>query len=460
MTASRAVRVVVDSVLRVPVADLVGDEESALRAQFRYPNPAFAQAQKTGRDVRFIPATLTTTREENGVLLLPRGATRLIRAALPGARFVDRRQRLADVAFALAGTLRDYQTAAVSEAMRRQQGALVAPTGSGKTTIGCALIAAARQPALVLVPTVDLAEQWVERIRLSLGIEASCCTGGAFEIAAVTVATIPTVSRPERLSVIASAFGLVIFDEAHHVVADTFAAVANACAARYRFGLTATPERGDGRGPLLEHFLGGIIHEVTIADLTRSGMLAEPRFVTVPTEMAFAYGSAKDWPALLSALVVDASRNEMIVGAVARECRGGVTGLILTGRVEHALALAEMLRARGLRCAALVGTMSKRERSKALEQLRSGELDAVVATSLADEGLDVPRLSRLFLAFPGKSESKLTQRIGRVLRPHPDKGTPLVFDFVDTRIGVLAHQARKRAALFAKLWGNGSQEAA
>ena len=435
---------VVDSAIRVARAD-VGDELLArLRAALAYPNP---NAGRWGE-----PATLSTVRLEGGDVVLPRGASALARDL--GLRLIDRRLALPPRPFRLRRELRDYQAAARDAALEREQGVIVLPTGGGKTLTGLAIIAAAGQPALVVVPSLDLAEQWADAVRGDLGIEPSMCIAGAVNVGDVTIAHPRTLAGEGRLEELRERFGLVLIDEAHHAPAATTRAILDALPARYRFGITATPTRTDELAPLVAHYLGPVIARRSAAELAGRGFLIRPRREEVRTRFAFAYGGPSDWNPLLEALALDVERNELVADLIARECRGGIVGLALTSRVAHAAALVALLRARGVRAEGVTGEMPKAARSTALEAARRGELDALVATSLADEGLDVPRLSRLFLTWPARSELRLAQRIGRVLRPHEGKLAPVVFDVIDPRVGVLDYQAKKRARAFRDAWGS------
>jgi superfamily II DNA or RNA helicase len=111
--------------------------------------------------------------------------------------------------------------------------------------------------------------------------------------------------------------------------------------------------------------------------------------------------------------------------------RGHVV-LVLVKLVEHARKLADMLTASGLWAQALVGEMPAKERAAVLDDLRAGCLDVVCATSLADEGLDAPRLSAVVLASPTKNAGRTLQRIGRALRPCENAPDPVVVDVVDS----------------------------
>ena len=441
----------VDSAIRIPRALLTDAQRTALDARLSYPNPAYEAVSKRFSRRMQIPPRLTTLREEAFDLVVPRGAIAAVRDL--GIALEPRQLSLPPVGFAFEGELRDYQEAAVLAAFGAEQGVIVAPCGSGKTTIALALIARCDQPALVLVGSLDLLEQWTERVRAHLGVEASRCAEGRMEIGNVTIATVQSARDPARLAALRDRFGLVLLDECHHTPAQTFADLVSAFPARFRFGVTATPTRADGLETLTGHYLGPVAHTVATSELVDAGHLVRPTYVTVPTDFEFRYAGPTDWHPLLEALVASPERNRLIVETIAADCASGVVGLALTGRVAHAEHLRDLLAARGLRVAALTSSASKAERADALERAREGAIDVIVATQLADEGLDVPRLARMYLCFPGRSETRLLQRIGRIMRPHADKVVPEVKDFVDARVGVLANQAQKRAQAFASLWG-------
>ncbi|WP_045118975.1 DEAD/DEAH box helicase [Haliangium ochraceum] len=88
-----------------------------------------------------------------------------------------------------------------------------------------------------------------------------------------------------------------------------------------------------------------------------------------------------------------------------------------------------------------------------LEAFRDGRLAVLVASTVADEGLDVPRLGRLVLAYPGRAKGRLTQRLGRLMRPHPDKDGAILYDVVDERVAPLRRQWRERCRLYREVTG-------
>ena len=391
---------------------------------------------------------------------LPRGAIHILRrlAALEGVdiRVDDRRvlpatrlPELPDVG------LRDYQARAVRKLACVTQGVVVMPCGSGKGRVGVGAIAHLRTPTLVLVHTLDLAEQWRGQIRERLGIDPGVVGGGDDYPGLVTVGVIQTLTRwpLQRLDAFLCGFGLVILDEGHHVSAVSFRGVVGRCPAKYRLGLTATPEREDGLTPLLELYLGQTLVTVGHEELVAAGVLVLPEIRLIETGFTYPYCAPEDYAPMMAALAADSARNELVAQHVLAEARAGHTCLVLSGRVDHCREIAARVRDAGVGAAELTGRVRKRDRKTLLDQARAGQLPVLVATTLADEGLDLPRLSRVFLAYPSRARGRTIQRLGRLMRPHAEKEQAVLFDFVDRRVPILRRQHLDRRRLYAETLG-------
>lgn len=451
-------RVRVDAGLTFESGQVSAKFVERLRRALLFEDPEARARQRLGP--RPAPAhRLCFLDEGQGRVRLPRGAVHLLRreAKREGLElaFDDRRVlpatrlKVPDVA------LREYQARGVESLTAVTQGTVVVPCGGGKTRVALGAIARLRTPALVLVHTIDLAEQWRAELKARLQLDAGLIGAGERAPAPVTVALIQALTLWPRVELEAflSQFGLLILDEAHHVAANTFHAVVDHCPARYRLGLTATPEREDGLTPLLELFLGCPLLVVTHEELVAAGVLTVPSVRTLATDFTFGYRSADDYTRMLSAVAADAERNRLITSTVVAEGREGHTCLVLSGRVEHCDVLADAVRAQGLTAAALTGRVGRQQRKALLDEARAGRLKVVIATSLADEGLDLPRLSRVFLAFPGRSRGRTIQRLGRLMRPHPSKHGAVLFDFVDKRVPILRRHHLERRKLYSEVLG-------
>ena len=156
---------------------------------------------------------------------------------------------------------------------------------------------------------------------------------------------------------------------------------------------------------------------------------------------------------MMLALVADEKRNDLITSAVVAAAREGHTCLVLSGRVQHCRTIVGRIHAAGIEAAELTGRVSKERRTELLDRARGGDLAVLVATSLADEGLDLPCLSRVFLAYPSRARGRTVQRLGRLMRPHPGKGRPVLIDFVDRKVPILRRQHLDRRRLYAEVLG-------
>jgi len=227
----------------------------------------------------------------------------------------------------------------------------------------------------------------------------------------------------------------------------------NTLACRYRWGLSATPEREDGLHFVLEWVLGPVLHRIEQAGLLEAGHLVPADVVQVHTGWFKDFDWTNCYVQAVDELLQDPERNQLIARFAADELVAGGAVLVLSQRKAHCEELARLIRERHHQVEVLDSDRPKKARVSALCRLRSGELRCVVATQLADEGLDVPCLTAVLLTAPSAAEGRTVQRLGRVMRPYPGKGRPKLIDFVDERAGVLIGQARKRMRAYRKVLG-------
>jgi superfamily II DNA or RNA helicase len=449
------VQAVVDGMIRFNPREVHPRAMEQLLRDLSFPNPEYVSRVRFGRWVGATPEEVSLLDERDGLAAVPRGAVALVREAVRAAgqelAFDDRRAVCPRVDFNFGFELRSYQERAVMALINRTQGCAVVPCGGGKTVIGTAAVARLGQPALILAHTHDLVEQWAATVRDALGIDAGIVAGGKLTLRDVTVATVQSLiamDDVERLS-LGSRFGTVILDEAHHAPATVFREVLSWLPGRFRFGLTATPERSDGLTPMLHLCIGPELFRINHQELVAAGHLVVPRVVPVATG---ATTDAETHSAIVGDLSNDPDRNRLIVDLVVREARAGCSVLVLSGRVDHCQRLAKLLTAAGTEAVSLTSKVAKHKRSTILDRFRDGSLKVVCATSLADEGLDVSRLERLVLATPARAEGRTIQRLGRLMRPHPGKRTPVLYDLVDD-IPLARRQFSARQRAYRKVLG-------
>ena len=250
-------------------------------------------------------------------------------------------------------------------------------------------------------------------------------------------------------------YGLVIVDECHHVSAAGFEQVLRAVPARYVYGLTATPARADGHGPIIMMQCGPVRYEVSAKEQAeRQGFarVVVPRFtrfaLSLTTEKA-TYGK------MCEALAQNTLRNDLIVQDARDLAAQGRTPLLLTERLEHAKILAATLRTFCPHVFLLSGRGTVKEKRAQLDELAAvpaGEPLAVVAIGkYAGEGFDLPRLDALLLTMPVVWKGTLTQYTGRLHRAAPGKREVLLYDYVDVRVPMLEQQYRRRLRSYAAL---------
>ncbi len=440
-----------------PLAHLPAGVLARIKAPHTFANPAYQEAERRGFYTGNISREICGWQETESGLLVPRGATRqareIIRAYNLPYRVEDHRRSLAPVDFAFKGELRDFQIEAVEAMVGRDFGVLSAPTGSGKTVMALALIARRRQPALIVVHTKELLEQWIDRIGAFLGIQArkvGVIGGGKKRIGhRVTVALVQSLYKCAQE--VAPHIGQLVVDECHRCPSRTFTEGVTTFDCRYMTGLSATPWRRDGLSRLIYWYLGDKVHEVNKVALVEAGHVLEATVVWRETSFKPTYNPSEEYSKMLSELAQDPARNVLIAADVAKEAEnGGGVCLVLTDRKAHCERLAGLLKLWGVRAAVLTGDLGNGDRQAVVEALNGGKVKVLVATGqLIGEGFDCKHLSTLFLASPVKFNGRLLQYLGRVLRPAPGKDRAKVYDYIDP-VGVLRNAARIREREYVK----------
>ena len=246
--------------------------------------------------------------------------------------------------------------------------------------------------------------------------------------------------------------GAVLLDECHHTPATTYRDLLRKLPARYRWGLTATPDRPDGWGCLLGMFVGQELYGMTSSDLVRKGHLLQPLILPVLSGVKlnldqYSIRGRLNIGKITTALGQNEERQEMVIELAKAGADDKRAALVLVPRVALAHTLATRLRGAGVAAAAITSRVDKRTRADRLRHLREGQLQVVIATQLADEGLDVPNLELLINASAGRAAGRAVQRVGRAMRPSPGKRQPVVVEVIDCAPFRSQWAARQRAYL-------------
>jgi superfamily II DNA or RNA helicase len=419
-------------------------------------NPEFHKRQKLRLSVYGTPRFVRCYEEDLTHLHLPRGVLSslesIVREAGSRLDVEDSRTLPGSVTLRLEEALSPIQEAAVRELLRHDEGVLVAPPGSGKTRMACAVIAARSVPTLVLVHRKPLLDQWRLELQRCLGLstkQIGQLGGGRRRRSRVVDLAMIQSLQPDAASEVFADYGQVVVDECHHVPAVSFDGIIRKATARFVLGLTATPYRRDGLGELITMRCGPIHHRLE-EDTAADPM--ERRLVVRETGFDPELGDDARIQEVYRELVEDEGRNRRISDDVRKAVADGKSCLVLTEWRDHLERLAETLQSAGTSAVVLHGGVRKKERLARVAGLSdAGREDPVLVLAtgaLVGEGFDLPRLDTLVLAFPISFRGKIIQYAGRILRSHPMKHAVTVYDYRDGLTPVLARmQARRQRTL-------------
>ncbi len=342
---------------------------------------------------------------------------------------------------------RDEQRDAIAAWMATQRGCVIMPTGTGKTEVALHAMAQTATSTLIVAPVRDLMYQWHRRILAGLGYDAGVIGDSRFRVRPVSVTTYDSACiHMERLG---DQFGLIIFDECHHLPGPVRGDAARMSAAPMRMGLTATPQRSDGRHVDLEQLVGPIVFEMPISE-ARGRTLADYEIVRIPvhlsTEERGRYGELCrqvsrymadrrktdphfNWedlcaetgkePEARRALkayfakkaIEDRAEEKLRVLEDVFRLHSGEPCIVFTG--SNAMAR-DVSRRFLIPC--LLSHCGKKERLEVLEGLQEGVYPALVANRVLDEGVDLPEVKVAIVIGGTASSRQAKQRLGRILR--------------------------------------------
>ena len=401
--------------------------------------------------------------DEGKYIILPRGLLEdlLKRFNKAGIKYDIEDKRTGDrvIKVSFKGKLKDSQIPAVETMLQNETGILHAATAFGKTVVCCDMIARRGLNALILVDRADLMNQWLQRLEEFLEIDEELpeykTKGGRTKqrksligslqgardtlTGIVDVAMIRSLKKKDGFHPMLKEYSQVYFDECHHAASDSAIEILQEVNAKYVYGVTATPKRGDGKEKINEFLLGPIRYRFTSkdrADEQNIDHLVYPRFTrTVKAHHLSKTPYGNDAYELIRNNDI---RDEQITRDVIECVKAGRTPVVLTKYVDHAKKFAESLKAYADKLILLTGsegTKARRTQVKELNTVEDSESLILVGTgSLLGEGFDFPRLDTLFMATPVSGESVVEQYVGRLNRDYEGKENVIVYDYVDSHV--------------------------
>ncbi len=328
------------------------------------------------------------------------------------------------------------------------RGLIVMPTGTGKTEVALAAMQRTRVATLVVAPVRDLMHQWHQRILRRLGYDAGIVGDMMFNLQPVTVTTYDSayVHMPDM----GDRFGLIVFDEAHHLPGRSYRESALFCAAPLRMGLTATPERSDGRDADFGDLIGPTVYRQEISS-ARGKSLADYSVVRIPVCLESAEQAAYDTAGRVVRRFLAAKRDqgqtkygwEDLCADAGKDpaARAAQTAFYTKKSIEDRAGeklrvLEDLFRihvgervivfagsnamamdiSRRFLVPTLLNHSRKKERRIVLEGFGKGEFPVLVANQVLDEGVDVPEAKVAVIIGGHASTRQAKQRLGRILR--------------------------------------------
>ena len=351
-------------------------------------------------------------------------------------------------------TARQYQTDAVHAWLKGgRRGVVVMPTGTGKTFMSFLCIEKVSRPTIVVTPKIDLMVQWARELEQSFGVEVGMVGAGEFNYKPLTVTTYD--SAYIHLERWANRYGLVIFDECHHLPGATFSEAANASLAPFRLGLTATPDRADGGEQMFPQLIGPISYRLDITDVAGEFLAPyETRriFVDLTPEEEETYRNCREEYKKFAAdrgfsmSGMDGFRRFLFEASKTAEGWKAMRAFREQKRIVQAASgkfttLEELLVthandrvliftadnatvyeiARRYLIPAMTNQTKPKERKAILANFHAGAFNAVVTCQVLNEGVDVPAAGVGIVMSGTGSATENVQRLGRILRKYGDK---------------------------------------
>ncbi len=370
--------------------------------------------------------------------------------------------------------LRSYQKKALERWMQEKRGVLVLPTGSGKTYIAMKAVEVANSPAFIVVPTLDLIDQWKKELKDFFNIDIGEISGREKNIKPITVSTYDSAyNHAEKLG---NKFKMIVFDEVHHLPSEGYRHIAEFFASPFRLGLTATYEREDGLHERLPELMGGKVYEIGIDDLAGSHLSKysiERISVDMKPKEKEKYGECmkkfKNYlvsrnikmtgPDDFRKVVLRSGNDPEAWKAVRARNKARKIAYNSESKIDEVSNLLDRHKysriilftrynevvykiSKKFLIPAITHKTPNKERREILERFKSGIYTAIASSQVLDEGIDVPDADTGIIISGTGSNREYTQRLGRLLRPS-DKEAKL-YEIVSSGTSEMQTSYRRR----------------
>ena len=328
--------------------------------------------------------------------------------------------------------LRDYQVDIIDRARDLMRSGvrsicIQGPTGMGKTALVAHMLKTASEKGLTswfIVHRRELVHQSIaafNKVGVNLGVQASGFQEDNRPL--VQICGVQTlINRYTRLP----APNFIVFDEAHHQAAGSWSKLFHAFPSAYRIGVTATPERLDGKG--LSDYYEQLIEGPTVEWLISRGYLSPYRLFAPPMQDQNFHKRMGDF---VKSEIVEAMNKPRITGSAILEYKRRATGkraVVFCASIEHSRQVVADFLSQGISAEHVDGETPQVERDAAIKRFTTGETLVLSNVDLFGEGFDLPAIEVAILLRPTASLGLYLQQVGRALRPSPGKTEALILD--------------------------------
>ena len=465
--------------------------QNRIRRMAAFSNPVFYKNQAIGTSNYDTARWIYLGKDHlSGYIQIPRGLQdelwENIKQADIDYEMEDERQQGRKINVDFKGELRPEQDKALKELIRYDNGILHAATAFGKTVVSSAIIAQKKINTLIILESSALIEQWKEALEKFLNINEGLPTyetktgrvrkrksligtlQGAHDsmTGIIDIAMSGSLCKKGEYHNLLNEYGLVLVDECHHSASETIANVLKEVKAKYVYGVTATPKRGDGLEKINYMLIGPIRYSYTAKEKAKEqGIqhLVYPRFTrTVPPRGVI---TDKMHPNEAYEIIHNNDvRDEQIIEDVKNCVAAGRTPVVLSRYKDHSEKFYERLKGYADHVFLMTGNNSKKEHRKILEQMhqvdKNESLILIATGSLVGEGFDFPRLDTLFMATPVSFRGVVEQYAGRLNRDYAGKENVIIYDYVDNHIPMFNNMYMKRLKAYKQIgyeFGDGLQ---
>ena len=472
------IHIVLSNGIYIDTLNLMPRIQNQIRSLAAFDNPEFYKNKRLGYSNYYNFSAVYLGKDIDGYIQIPRGLREKIieeceKAGIP-IDVSDEREIGHPIRVDFKGDLRTQQELAAEKLLSHSDGVLSAATAFGKTVVCSYLIAERKVNTLILLQSKDLLNQWIDELNKFLEIreeppEYITKTGrkkkrqdviGVLHgnkntlTGIIDVAMVGSMYKKGEFNDLVNSYGMVIMDECHHAASKTSIELLQKINAKYVYGVSATPKRGDDLDKIIYMLLGPLRHKFTSLERAQEqgiGHYFIPRYTRVGDNIESKNDINKAYNLISDSKV----RNEMIIEDVRSCVNKKQTPVILTRFKDHAKYLYDGLKNMADHVFLLYGDNSDKKNADIraeLKKIPQDETLILIATGQKiGEGFDFPRLDVLMLAAPVSFEGRLEQYVGRLNRDYEGKEAVYVYDYIDSHIRFFDRMYAKRLRTYKKI---------